>query len=96
MMETMSEAQRRTVEEARSEIDRIDLEIVALLNERARQVARIGDVKRELGMPIYQPEREERIFVRIVEANTGPLEDGAVRRLFERILDEARRLERMQ
>ena len=95
-MDSMGERHRRIVEEARATIDRVDLEIVSLLNERARAVARIGDVKRELGLPIYQPEREEQIFGRVVEANTGPLEDAAVRRLFERILDEARRLERLQ
>ncbi len=53
-------------------------------------------MKRELGLPVYQPDREEQIFGRVIEANAGPLEDAAVRRLFERILDEARRLERMQ
>lgn len=95
-MDGMGERHRRVVDEARETIDRVDLEIVALLNERARAVARIGDVKRELGLPIYQPDREEQIFGRVVEANTGPLEDAAVRRLFERILDEARRLERLQ
>ena len=46
-------------------------------------------------MPVYQPEREEEVFTRIVEANRGPLDDGAIRRLFERIIDEARRLERL-
>jgi chorismate mutase len=86
--------QQRIVDEARAEIDRIDLELVRLLNSRARQVARIGTVKRELGTPIYQPDREEQIFARVVRANDGPLEDTAMKRVFERILDEARRLER--
>lgn len=96
MMEGLSESQRRIVEEARVEIDRIDLELVGLLNARAHQVARIGEVKREVGLPVYQPDREEKVFRRVVAANSGPLEDVAVRRLFERILDEARRLERMR
>lgn len=82
------------VRAAREEIDRIDAELVRLLNERATQVIRIGEVKRGLGRPIYQPAREEEIFGRIVAANGGPLEDIAVRRLFERILDEARHVER--
>lgn len=96
MMDSLSERHRRVVERARDEIDRIDLRLVALLNERAENVGRIGEVKRELGLPIYQPEREERIFSRVLEANPGPLEDAAVKRLFERILDEARRLERVK
>lgn len=82
------------VRAAREQIDRIDVELVRLLNERAAQVIRIGEVKRDLGRPIYQPAREEEIFGRIVAANEGPLEDIAVRRLFERILDEARHVER--
>ena len=82
------------MEDARREIDRIDLELVALLSERARHVQRIGAVKDRTGEPVYQPEREEVIFARVMEANPGPLADSAVRRLFERILDEARRLER--
>ena len=93
-MDEMPAPERRIVEEARSEIDRLDLELVCLLNRRARQVVRIGEVKRRHGEPVYQPDREERIFNRVVAANEGPLEDDAVKRLFERILDEARRLER--
>lgn len=85
----------RIVEEARRVIDEIDLAILVLLNRRAEQVQRIGTAKRVLGEPVYQPDREERIFDRVVGANTGPLEDAALRRLFERILDESRRLERM-
>jgi chorismate mutase len=86
---------KAAIEAARLEIDRIDTEMVALLSERAGHVHRIGDAKRRLGEPIYQPDREERVFDRVLAANQGPLDDGAIRRLFERIIDEARRLERM-
>lgn len=95
-MDEMPAPERRIVDGARSEIDRIDLELVRLLNRRARQVARIGEVKARYGEPVYQPDREERIFQRVLAANEGPLEDDAVKRLFERILDEARRLERFR
>ncbi len=83
------------IEEARLEIDRIDQRIVRLLNERAEQVRVIGDAKHRLGAPVYQPDRELKVFERVIAANPGPLDDGAIRRLFERIVDEARRLERM-
>jgi len=86
---------RALIEEARREIDRIDGELVRLLSERAENVRTIGDAKRRLGEPIYQPDREEKVFERVLAANSGPLDDGAIRRLFERIVDEARRLERM-
>lgn len=93
-MKNVPREAQRAVEAARDEIDRIDLELVRLLNLRAVEVMRIGHVKRRLGEPVYQPDREEKIFGRIVAVNDGPLEDVAIRRLFERILDEARRLER--
>jgi chorismate mutase len=86
---------RAAIEDARREIDRIDEEIVRLLSERAERVRIIGDAKHRQGVPVYQPDREERVFARVIAANRGPLDDGAIRRLFERIIDEARRLERL-
>lgn len=95
MSDSAEERDRAAINEARKQIDRIDGEIVRLLSERAVNVRDIGDAKRRLGEPIYQPEREERVFERVTEANQGTLDDGAIRRLFERVIDEARRLERM-
>jgi len=90
-----TERGRAEMGSAREQIDRIDGEPVRLLNERAQEVRKIGEVKHRLGIPVYQPDREEEVFIRIVEANPGPLDNGAIRRLFERIIDEARRLERL-
>ena len=86
----------RLMEAARRIIDELDLELVKLLNRRTDQVLKIGHVKQQTGDEIYQPEREEQILARIQEANQGPLDDDALRRLFERILDEARRAERLR
>ena len=86
---------RARIEAARREIDRLDQEIVRLLSRRAEQVQAIGKAKQKLGEPVYQPDREEAVFERVVAANDGPLDDEALRRMFERILDEARRLERL-
>jgi chorismate mutase len=86
---------RERIEAARREIDRLDAELVRLLSRRAAHAREIGLAKGRLGEPIYQPEREEQVFARVVGINGGPLDDGAIRRLFERILDEARRLERV-
>lgn len=86
---------RSAIEAARAVIDRIDVEIVGLLSERAEHVRVIGDAKQRLGEPVYQPDREENVFERVIGANSGPLDDGAIRRLFERIIDEARRMERL-
>ena len=47
------------------------------------------------GLEVYQPERELDVRQHVQAVNGGPLDDGAVKRLFERIIDEARRLERL-
>jgi chorismate mutase len=85
----------RTLNDLRKDIDRVDEVLVRLLNERARCACEIGRLKKELGVEIYQPEREKEVLshVRTV-ACEGPLGPDAIGRLFERIIDEARRLER--
>jgi chorismate mutase len=83
-----------TIDDWRQKIDEIDRKLVELLNERSRWVLEIGRAKRAAGLPLYQPEREQEILRNVEEANTGPLPEAALRRLFERILDEARSVER--
>jgi chorismate mutase-like protein len=84
-----------TLDEIRRDIDRVDEVLVRLLNERARCVCEIGRLKKASGVEIYQPDREKDVLnhVRAV-ASEGPLGPDAIARLFERIIDEARRLER--
>jgi chorismate mutase-like protein len=84
-----------TLDDLRKNIDRVDEVLVRLLNERARCACEIGRLKKELGVEIYQPDREKQVLdhVRGVAAE-GPLGPDAIARLFERIIDEARRLER--
>jgi chorismate mutase-like protein len=84
-----------SIEELRNDIDRIDELMVRLLNERARCACEIGRIKKEQGVEIYQPDREKQVLnhVRSVAAE-GPLGPEAIARLFERIIDEARGLER--
>jgi chorismate mutase len=85
----------RTLDELREDIDRVDEVIVRLLNERARVAVEIGRVKKELNVPIYQPDREKQVLAHVRgTATEGPLGPDAIARLFERIIDEARRLER--
>ena len=85
----------RSLEELRDDIDRVDEVLVRLLNERARVACEIGVLKKTLGVDVYQPEREKQVLahVRGVAAE-GPLGADAIARLFERIIDEARSLER--
>lgn len=78
----------------RQEIDEIDRGILALLNQRTAVVERIGAVKREMAMPIYEPRREDEVFRNVLTHNAGPLPPESVRRLFERIIDEMRSIQK--
>lgn len=78
----------------RDEIDRIDIGILALLNERTTVVQEIGRVKQENNMAIYEPKREDKVYENVTRNNGGPLPDDAVKRVFERIMDEMRSVQR--
>ena len=84
----------RIIQDWRRKIDEIDEQLVRLLNERSRCAVEVGKLKRAAQLPLYQPEREKEILTRVTRVNPGPLPDTAIRRLFERILDEARAVER--
>jgi chorismate mutase len=79
----------------RRRIDVIDEQVMRLLNSRSACAVEIGKIKRVLGLPIYSPEREAAILERVMRENPGPLDPTAVKRVFERIIDESRRLERL-
>lgn len=83
------------IDELRRRIDEIDEQLVSLLNARAECALAIGAEKKAAGLEIYQPQRESDVLAHVQAINTGPLDDGAVKRLFERVIDEARRLERL-
>ncbi len=84
-----------TIDELREEIDRLDNELLRIFNQRADFALRIGEIKKSKGLPVYDPTREKKIFRRMKEDNPGPLDDEAIVRLFERVIDESRRLERI-
>ena len=77
----------------RSSIDDVDRKILELMTERVRLVLAVGDVKRALQMPVYDPERERRVLDRLASLAEPPLDGPTVRRVFERLIDEMRRLE---
>jgi len=82
------------LDEWRKRIDEIDQQLVKLLNQRSQCAVEIGHLKKKLALPAWQPQREAEILRNVVKTNHGPLDDAAIRRLFERIIDEARALER--
>ena len=91
----MTEADARArLEEFRVLIDDLDRRIVELLNERTRVVEEIGRVKREARLPIYEPKREDQVFANVTLCNGGPITHEAVRRIFERIIDEMRTIQK--
>ena len=83
-----------SMEEFRRRIDQLDTELVRLLNARAACALEIGRLKDGVGIPTYQPEREVDVHRHVQGINSGPLDGRAIKRLFERIIDENRRLER--
>ena len=91
-------AEERSVsrlDDLRRQIDALDERLVELLNERAACALAIGHEKKLSGLDVYQPSREVEVLGHVQRINLGPLDDEAMKRLFERIIDEARRLERI-
>ena len=83
----------------REEIDKIDEVIVRLLDSRARCAYAIGRLKHQMGKAVYEPQREAAVIAHVRQVNEalgGPLDGDAVARLYERIMDEARRIQRIE
>ena len=83
-----------SIEHWRKRIDEIDGKLLELLNERTRCVIEVGKIKKAQNVRIYDPERERDILRRMKEQNHGPLDEEGLQRLFERVIDECRRIER--
>ena len=81
------------LDELRGEIDRIDADIVRLLNERMKVAVRIGRIKKKAGVPIHVPEREKEVYARVVGANEGPLLDSNLRDIYRKIMSVTRSVE---
>jgi chorismate mutase len=88
-------SEEKTIDHWRIRIDELDLQLVALFNERTQCAIEIGHIKKRLGLEIYSPTREAQVIANVTNANHGPLDADAIRRLFERVIDEARRIERI-
>ena len=92
-------AEELSLDALREEIDKIDDVIVRLLDRRARCAYAIGRLKTERGLAIYEPKREAAVLARVKALNItlgGPLDEHAIIRLYERIIDEARRIQRIE
>jgi chorismate mutase len=78
----------------RKKIDELDRRLVELLNERAQAAVEIGRLKRDTKLPIYEPERERIVFENVQEMNRGPLPGRDLVRIFERIMDVMRNIQK--
>jgi chorismate mutase len=94
-MSVNSSEQSLTIDEIRQQIDDLDSDLLSMFNRRALLALQIGRIKKTRGLPVYDPSREKKIFDRMRADNPGPLDNQAIVRLFERVIDESRRLERI-
>jgi chorismate mutase len=77
----------------RSAIDAVDSEILSLVARRIGLVLQIADYKRGRDMPVYDPARERSVIDRLIGVAPENLDAQVIRRIFERIIDESRRIE---
>ena len=82
------------IEDWRRKIDELDRKLVALLNDRARAAVEIGKLKRETNLPVYEPDRERVVYANVQEANRGPLPSRDLVRIYERIIDVMRNIQK--
>lgn len=92
----MSQLSLDDLARCRVRIDDVDLALLELLNRRTAIVEEIGRIKEQLRMPIYEPKREEQVFANVLSHNPGPLPAEAVKRIFERIIDEMRNIQKLK
>ena len=82
------------IPEHRKSIDKIDLQLVKLLNERTRHVLAIGEIKMKAGEEIYAPHRERAVLNRLCRLNTGPITNESLQAVYREIMSSALSLEK--
>jgi chorismate mutase-like protein len=82
----------KTLDDWRRQIDALDTELLRLLNQRAAIACEIASIKVASGLPAYDGNRERQVLARLVEKNTGPLDQQSVTDIFSGIIRETRRL----
>ncbi|HMF18301.1 MAG TPA: prephenate dehydratase [Gemmataceae bacterium] len=79
----------------RNQIDKLDLQILKIVNERAALAAQIGKVKDDHGAEVFSPAREEEVFQNMIQANKGPLDETTIRAVYREIMSGARALQKV-
>ena len=79
----------------RSNIDKLDLHILKLINERSRLAGDIGKIKTDQGAEVFSPAREEEVYANVLKNNKGPLDEGTIRAIYREIMSGARALQKI-
>jgi len=83
------------IKSLRSSIDKLDIQILKLINERASLAGEIGRLKVDQGSEVFNPAREEEVFHNVLQANKGPLDEGTIRAVFRELMSGARALQKI-
>src|SRR5262252_640132 len=82
------------IPEHRKAIDKLDAQLVRLLNERTRHILAIGEIKLKAGEEIYAPHRERAVLNRVGRLNEGPMTDDSLQAIYREIMSSALSLEK--
>src|SRR5476651_1657188 len=83
------------IKSLRASIDKLDLQILKLVNERAEDAGEIGKLKNETSSEVFNPVREEEVLKNVIEANKGPLDEITIRAIFREIISGSRALQKI-
>ena len=82
------------MEKLRGRIDELDAELLALLNERAKCVMKIGEIKQKENTEVLVPQREIDLLERLSSLNQGPMTADMVLHIFQQIIDTLKELQK--
>jgi chorismate mutase/prephenate dehydratase len=80
----------------RTQIDKLDLQILDLLNKRAGIAGQIGKVKADTGGEVFSAAREEEVLGNVLSANKGPLQEVSLKAIFRELISGSRAVEKLQ
>ena len=82
-----------SLEQLRQNIEKIDVQVVKLLNERARQSLQIFMEKQKSNLPVYNQQQEDQVIKNVIQQNSGPLTSEQVKSIFEIIIESCRTIQ---
>lgn len=86
----------KTLAQLRTEIDAVDRQLLAALNQRAQLAGEVGEIKRVEGSAVYRPEREAQVIRQLQDGNAGPLKPESISHIWREIMSACRSLEAAQ